>query len=143
MEPLPQALFDLASPYIGNTSAPPDRALAEALASYCRRVNFDCSEVEIHRRVGWSFVVTAQGHRFEVQFARYRRSSTLLAVLPLSLPGSSQAARSELRRLCAVLHTHLSQVSGARDLLWMLGGPPGAVPMIDSPQRLARPDGEA
>jgi hypothetical protein len=79
-----------------------------------------------------------------VQLARHRHSATLLAVLPIGVQVPGVAARrgahadtgGELRRLCAVIHTHLSQVSGARNLRWMLGGPPEKVTLVDSPQRL-------
>jgi hypothetical protein len=143
---MPQALFKLSSPYVGDSPLPPDRPLAEALRTSCSRVGFECAAIEASRGIGWSFVATATagGERFEVQLARHRHQASLLSILPLDLPvpgiaarrGAQLEATGELRRLCAVIHTHLSQVSGAHNLRWMLGGPPESVPLVDSPQRL-------
>jgi hypothetical protein len=131
----------------------PQRAaagLAVALGDTLRARQFACSDVRDRRGAGWSVTVTAGAKQFEIRLWPVGQVTVLVAVVPLGARGliarvmgqSAVPVGAELRALCLAVHHQLTVTPGVRNIRWMLGGPPDAVPHVETPRELPWPRGD-
>lgn len=118
------------------------RVLETALRSHFQSVG----KFENWRDIGWVVKVELDGKSFEVYFAQFHtEASWLLAVAPLDQPSlfsrllgrKPSPCSNELKTITSLVHQSLCSLPSVSGILWMLGGPPGQVPSVETPQQLA------
>jgi hypothetical protein len=146
MSRIPHATFHAELAPDPEWAHPRGASLARVLEGALRSQFQSVGPFDDWRDLGWTVKLELNGKSFEVYFGQFRtEGSWLLAVAPVGQPHlfgrllgrKAFPCADELKAIASVVHQSLHSLGSVSDLLWMMGGPPGKVPSVETPQQLA------